>query len=107
MKIAVLRESAPGETRVAITPETVRKFTALGAELAVESGAGEAASIPDADFEAAGAKTATREKVLAGADIILCINGPDPALLKGAGKDALIVGALDPLRQSVAVEAFA
>ena len=107
MKIAVLRESAPGETRVAITPETVRKFTALGAELAVESGAGEAASIPDADFEAAGAKTATREKVLAGADIILCINGPDPALLKGAGKDALIVGALDPLRQSEAVEAYA
>ena len=107
MKIAILREGAPGETRVAATPETVKKFTALGAELAVESGAGEAASIADADFEAAGASVATREKVLGGADAILCINGPEPGSLKGAKKDVLLVGALDPLRRSEAIEAYA
>lgn len=107
MKIAVIRETAPGETRVAATPETIKKFTALGAELAVEKGAGEAASVADSDFEAAGATIDAREKVLAGADVILCINGPDPASLKGAKSDALLVGALDPLRQSKNVEAYA
>ncbi len=107
MKIAVVRERAQGETRVAVTPETVKKFTALGAELAVEAGAGEAASIADTDFEAAGASVGAREKVLAGADAILCINAPAPASLKGAKKGALLVGALDPLRQSDAVDAYA
>ena len=53
MKIAVLKESAPGETRCAAIPETVKKFTALGAEVAVESGAGENALISNEDFEAA------------------------------------------------------
>ena len=55
MRIAVLKERAPGESRVAATPETVKKFIALGASVAVERGAGLSASIPDADYEAAGA----------------------------------------------------
>jgi H+-translocating NAD(P) transhydrogenase subunit alpha len=54
-RIAVLRERAQGERRVAATPETVRKLIALGAEVAVETGAGEGASIADADYAAAGA----------------------------------------------------
>jgi NAD(P) transhydrogenase subunit alpha len=107
VKIAVLREGAPGETRVAATPETIKKFTALGAELAVESGGGQAASISDSDYEAAGATVGAREMVLGGADAILCINGPDPASLKGAKDGALIVGALDPLRRSEVIEAYA
>jgi NAD(P) transhydrogenase subunit alpha len=107
VKIAVLKERAPGETRVAATPETVRKFTALGAELAVESGAGDAASIADGDFEEAGAVVGSLEKVLGGADAILCINGPDPASLKSAKKGAIVVGALDPLRQSEVIQAYA
>ncbi|HJR83630.1 MAG TPA: NAD(P)(+) transhydrogenase (Re/Si-specific) subunit alpha, partial [Sphingomicrobium sp.] len=107
MKIAVLKESAPGETRVAASPETIKKFTALGAEVAVESGAGETASISDPDFEAAGASVGPREKVLTGADAILCINGPDPASLKGAREGTLVVGALDPLRQPETIEAYA
>ena len=53
MKIAVVKETAPGETRVAATPETVKKFIALGAEVAVEAGAGQSASISDKDFEGA------------------------------------------------------
>ena len=107
MKIAVISEGAPGETRVAVSPETVKKFTALGAEVAVEGGAGNAASISDADFESAGASLGARDKVLAGADIILCVNGPEPSSLKAAKKDALLVGALDPLRRSEAIAAYA
>src|SRR5437868_13426410 len=97
MKIAVLKETAAGETRVAAIRENVKKFTALGAEFVVEKGAGEAASIADADFEAAGAKVTGRADALKGAGIILCVNGPDR--LEGAGKGALLVGALDPTRR--------
>ena len=106
MKIAVLREGA-GETRCAAIPETVKKFIALGAEVAVERGAGEGASIADADFEAAGAKLGSRAEVLEGAGVILCVSGPDAARLKGAEKGALLVGALDPLRRRDAVDAYA
>ena len=100
MKIAVLKE-AEGETRCAAIPETVKKFIALGAEVAVERGAGETASVPDADFEGAGASVAPRKDVLKGAGIILVINGPDPKSLRGAEKGALLVGALDPVRRRI------
>jgi NAD(P) transhydrogenase subunit alpha len=106
MKIAVLKEAA-GETRCAAIPETVKKFAALGAEVAVEKGAGENASVPDADFEAAGASTGSRADVLKGAGIVLCVSGPDPDTLKGVEKGALLVGALDPLRRRPAIDAYA
>ncbi len=85
----------------------MKKFTALGAEVAVEKGAGEAASISDAEFESAGAKIASRADVLKGAGIILCVDGPEPTSLKGAEKGALLVGALDPVRRRDAIEAYA
>jgi NAD(P) transhydrogenase subunit alpha len=106
MRIAVLKE-AGDETRCAAIPETVKKFIALGAEVAVETGAGRGASVPDSDFEAAGASIGSRSDVLKDAGIILAINGPDAATLKGARSGALLVGALDPLRQQQAVEAYA
>jgi NAD(P) transhydrogenase subunit alpha len=105
MKIAVLKEGA-GETRCAAIPETVKKFAALGAEVAVESGAGETASIPDSEFEAAGAKLGSRTDVLKAAGIILVINGPDVDTLKGAEKGALLVGALDPLRRREVIDSY-
>ena len=107
MKIAVVSETATGETRVAATPETVKKFIGLGAEVSVEGGAGEKASISDAEFEAAGATVAPRTKVLDGADIILCVNGPEPGSLDGAKAGALLVGALDPARQREAIDGYA
>ena len=107
MKIAVLKETLSGETRCAAIPETVKKFIALGAKVAVEKGAGEAASISDSDFEAAGAKIGDRKAVLSDAGAILCINGPDPKLLAGAEKDALLVGALEPLRRKDVIDAYA
>lgn len=58
MRLAVLKERAAAETRVAATPETVRKLAALGLTVAVEAGAGASSSIPDADYQAAGAELA-------------------------------------------------
>jgi NAD(P) transhydrogenase subunit alpha len=106
MKIAVLKEGA-GETRCAAIPETVKKFAALGAEVAVETGAGAEASIADSEFEAVGAKLGSRTDVLKGAGIVLVINGPDVETLKGIEKGALLVGALDPLRRRETVDAYA
>ena len=106
-RIAVLKETAPGETRCAAIPETVKKFIGLGAEVAVERGAGDQASIADADFEAAGAMVGSRAEVLKGAAIILVVNGPDASELNEAEKGALLVGALDPQRRRDAVEGCA
>jgi NAD(P) transhydrogenase subunit alpha len=106
MKIAVLKEAA-GETRCAAIPETLKKFAALGATVAVENGAGEAASIADSAFEEAGGETGSRAQVLEGAGIILCVDGPDPASLLGAAPGALLVGSLDPIRQRERIESYA
>ena len=107
MKIAVIKETSPGETRCAAIPETVKKFTALGASVAVERGTGEHALIADADFEAAGAVVGSRTEVLKGAGAILSVLGPDPASLAGAEKGALLIGALDPLDRRDAIEGYA
>ena len=106
MKIAILKEGG-AETRVAAIPETVKKFIALGASVAVEQGAGNSASIADAEFEAAGATIAARAAVIADADIILAVSGPDPASLKGAKPGALLIGALDPSRRIAEVRGYA
>ena len=107
MKIAVLKEAA-GETRCAAIPETVKKFIALGATVAVERGAGERASIADAEFEAAGASVGDAADVLKGAGIILCVNGPEPASLTAPSQGALLVGALDPLApRAMTIDAYA
>ena len=97
MKIAVLHETAEGETRVAATPETVRKFLGLGAQVGVEQGAGTTAGCTDDDYAAAGASVADRAGVLAGAELVLGVRGPDPAGLGGIAPGAWLVAALDPL----------
>ena len=107
MKIAVIKETAPGETRCAAIPETVKKLSALGAKVAVERGAGETASIADADFEAAGANLGSRAEVLKGAAAILCVSGPDPAEVAAAERGALLIGSLDPARRRQAIDGYA
>ncbi len=106
-KLAVLRETAAGETRVSATPETVKKFIALGATVAVEAGAGAGASIADADYAAAGATVGKAAEVLKGADIVLGVQGPDPKALKGIATGAWIVAGLDPFGQRARVDAYA
>ncbi|HEX8261789.1 MAG TPA: NAD(P) transhydrogenase subunit alpha [Allosphingosinicella sp.] len=107
MKLAVLKETAPAERRVAATAETVRKFAALGAEVAVEAGAGLAASVADADYRAAGATPGPRDAVLAGADAVLAVQAPDAAALGGAKPGALAVALFDPFRSRERVEGYA
>jgi len=107
VRIAVVKESAAGEKRVSATPETVRKFAGLGAEIAVESGAGSSASISDADYEAAGARVGPRAATLKDADIILGVQGPDPDSLNGAKKGAWIVAGMNPFGERARVDAYA
>ena len=107
MRIAVLKELAAGETRVAATPETVKKFIGLGAEVAVESGAGVTASIADADYTAAGASVGSRADVLKGANIILGIQGPDPKSLSGFADGAWLAAGLNPFGARARVDDYA
>ncbi len=106
-KIAVLKETAAGETRVAATPETVKKFIGLGAAVSVEKGAGLSASISDAEYEAVGATLGAAAVVAKDADILLGVQGPDPKALKGVAKGAWIVAGLDPFGQRKRVDEYA
>ncbi|MET3726211.1 NAD(P) transhydrogenase subunit alpha [Sphingomonas trueperi] len=107
MKIAVLKEAAIAERRVAATPETVKKFINLKASVAVESSAGLAASYDDAAFSAAGATTGTRAEVLADADIVLAVQGPDPDSLAGLKQGAWLVAGLNPFDDRGRIDRYA
>ncbi len=107
MRIAILKERAAGETRVAATPETVKKFIALGATLSVEAGAGVAASIPDAAYAEAGADVLPEGQAAKDADIVLAVQGPDPAALSGAKPGVWLAAVLDPFGQRARVDAYA
>ncbi len=108
MRIAVLKETVSGEPRVAATPETVKKFAALGAQVAVETGAGTASGIPDADYQAAGAEIAKSAKDAAkGAAIVLKVRRPSEVEVKALPKGALVVGIMDPHGNEAAVSALA
>lgn len=93
MNITILREQAEGERRVAVTPDMVKKYIALGADVNIEAGAGSGASISDADYEAAGAKITND---LSDADIILCVRAPEAKKLKQIKENAILAGMLDP-----------
>lgn len=107
LRIAIPAERAEGERRVALTPETAGKFIALGATVSVESGAGAASSIPDAEYAAAGALVAPAGQVLAGADIVLGVQAPEPGLLSAAKSGAWVVALHDPFARRAQVAAYA
>ncbi len=92
MRLTVLRERAAAETRVAATPETVKKLIALGLTVAVEAGAGQHASIPDAEFQAAGAEIAPDAgAALAGAEIVFAVQMPPPEIRAQIQRGALLL----------------
>jgi NAD(P) transhydrogenase subunit alpha len=105
MLIAVARESDPAEPRVAGTPETVKKLKALGADVAVARGAGLAAGILDAEYEAAGAKIG--DDVTKDADVVLKVRRPTPDELKSCKKGALVVAIMDPYGNDAALKQMA
>jgi NAD(P) transhydrogenase subunit alpha len=105
MKVAVTTEIDPGEPRVAATPETVKKLIGLGAEVAVEPGAGVKSGILDADYAAAGA-TVTGDATK-NADIVLKVRRPSANELAGYKKGAVVVAIMDPYGNEAALKQMA
>lgn len=105
MKIAIVREIDAGEPRVAATPDTVKKFKALGAELAIEPGAGIKSGILDADYEAAGAAIAA--DAVSNADIVLKVRRPEASELSRYKRGALVIAIMDPYGNDAALKAMA
>ena len=106
--IAVTRERRDGETRCAVTPDTVRKLVAMGAAVTVEAGTGTASSLPDADYVEAGATVAKDTKaVLSGADIVLKVRGPTAQETSALKPGAIVVALLDAYRDKETVTALA
>ena len=105
MKIAIAAEIVQGEPRVAATPETIKKFIALGADVAVEPGAGVKSGIPDSDYAAAGATVAA--DATQGADVVLKVRRPAAEELKSYKRGALVVAIMDPFGNDSALKAMA
>jgi len=105
MRIAVARELDGAEPRVAATPDTVRKFKSVGADVAVARGAGIASGIPDAEFEAAGATIG--DDVTGDADLVLKVRRPAPNELSGYRKGALVIALMDPYGNEDAIRQIA
>lgn len=107
MRLAVVTETAPSETRVAATPDTVKKLIAAGHSIQIEAGAGAGASVMDQAYVEAGAEMTSRANALAGADLVLTVRGlpaADVAALKpGTG----VVGLFDPHASRPALDAMA
>jgi len=108
LKLAVPKETSPGETRVAATPESVKKFKGLGLNVVVQTGAGAAARIADADYAAAGATIAPDlHATLDGADIVLKVRGPKGDETRLLKKGAVVAALLAPHSEKDAILALA
>src|SRR5512134_3955929 len=105
MKIAIPAEKDAGERRVAATPETVKKFIGLGAEVAVEPGAGVKSGIPDDEFKSAGASIAA--DAVSGADVVLKVRRPNEAEIKSYKKGAVVAAIMDPYGNDAALKTLA
>lgn len=106
MRIGIPAETHAGETRVAATPETVKKLVASGHQVTVQAGAGAGASIPDAEYETAGARLASAAEVFGQSEIVLKVRAPNADELKQMPKEAVLVGLLNP-HNAEQVEAYA
>ena len=106
--IVVLKERLAGETRVAATPDSVKKLIASGFTVSVETGAGAAASYPDADYLVAGASIAPDVKAaLAGADILFLVRAPAPEAVASLKPGAIVCALLNPHVDKASVQALA
>jgi len=97
MKLAVLKERRDGETRVAVSPDTVKKFRALGVDVVIEAGAGATARMSDADYEAQDAIiVADARTAVSDADIVLSVRAPDASSIALMKKGAVLAALLAP-----------
>ncbi|HWA49570.1 MAG TPA: NAD(P)(+) transhydrogenase (Re/Si-specific) subunit alpha, partial [Dongiaceae bacterium] len=113
MKIGVVKERRPHERRCAVSPDSVKKYVSLGAEVLIESGAGAGSSVPDAAFEAAGAKIVPDARAaLSDADVVLKVQRPMTAA-EGADelglmkRGALLAAILNPYGAKDAIASYA
>src|ERR1700744_3131094 len=97
MKVGVIKEDAPGERRVALVPETIPKVQAAGAEVLVETGAGEAAWFPDSAYAEAGAAIVSGPELYDQADVILTVTRPGPGTVSRLRAGQALFGMLTPL----------
>ena len=104
--IAVTSESAD-EPRIAVSPDTVKKFTALGAKVRIESGAGARSRFSDDAYRAAGADIVTRPEALYGADILLTVRRPSIEDVAALKPGAIVAGMIDPYGDRGALAALA
>jgi proton-translocating NAD(P)+ transhydrogenase subunit alpha len=107
MKIAIPAEADETEPRVAASPDSVKKMRALGAEVLVEAGAGARAGVPDAEYEAAGARIAGGPEVVRDADVVLKVRRPTAGEAERYKKGALVIGIMDPFGNEPALAALA
>ena len=91
------RETAPGETRVAVVPDTARRLTEDGVEVLVEQGAGEAATFADAAYAEAGARIVGADELYADADVVCRVGKPSPAEIEPLRPGQALIGLLQPL----------
>ena len=106
--IGVARETAPGERRTALTPETCRKFVAAGATVRVQRGLGQGAHIPDQAYADAGADLVDSASAAhAQADVVLCVQAPAAAAIAELKPGAVLVGMLHPQADALRADAIA
>src|ERR1700751_3586946 len=105
MKIAVAKEIDPSEPRVAVSPDTIKKFKALGAEVAIEPGAGVKSGLLDSDFTAAGATVSA--DALKDADLVIKVKRPEASELANYRRGALVIAIMDPYGNDAALKAMA
>jgi len=108
VRVAVTQERHAGETRVAATPETVKKLIAAGCAVVIESGAGLKAAYLDSDYEAAGASIAkTAAAALKDADVLFKVRAPDAAEIAALKPGAIVAAALNPYQDKATLDALA
>jgi NAD(P) transhydrogenase subunit alpha len=107
MKVGVIKEEAPGERRVALVPETVPKLQGAGAEVLVETGAGEAAWFPDSAYAEAGAAIVSGPELYDQADVILTVTRPVPGTVPRLRAGQALFGLLAPLNNPELAQALA
>lgn len=107
MKVAVPKETRPGERRVALVPKDAAALCKKGAEVAIEAGAGTAALCHDSDYLGSGATVAGRSDVLAEAELVLTVNGVSPEDSAALSPSAAVIGFLSPLDDPAGMQALA
>ncbi len=97
MKAAVVKETSPGERRVALVPDAISRLRPAGIDVLVESGAGDAAWLPDAVYADEGASIVSADEIYRTADVILTVTRPSPAAVSELRKGQAVIGMLAPL----------